>query len=87
MQFASRALVMDAFTASGINRRDVGLTIMNDEEVYPINYYLGVFNGVGPWSTGSLNLTAKRRRWGVRAAPPEAIPFRHRQGVRRIRVT
>ena len=48
MQFASRALVMDAFTASGINRRDVGLTIMNDEEVYPINYYLGVFNGVGP---------------------------------------
>ena len=48
MQFASRAYVSDAFTAGGINRRDVGITIMNDEEVYPINYYFGVFNGVGP---------------------------------------
>src|SRR5215475_7715502 len=48
MQFAERAPVMDAFTASGLNRRDVGLTIMNDDEVYPVNYYLGVFNGAGP---------------------------------------
>ncbi len=48
MQFASRALVMDAFTANGLNRRDVGVTIMNDEEVYPVNYYFGVFNGAGP---------------------------------------
>ncbi len=48
MQFVERALVSDAFTASGLNRRDIGLTIMNDEEVYPFNYYLGVFNGVGP---------------------------------------
>jgi|GEM_PF-216133 len=48
MQFANRALVMDAFTANGLNRRDVGITIMNDEEVYPINYYFGVFNGTGP---------------------------------------
>lgn len=48
MQFAERALVMDAFTASGLDRRDIGITIMNDEEVYPINYYLGIFNGAGP---------------------------------------
>ncbi len=48
MQFASRALAMDAFTANGLNRRDVGITIMNDEEVYPVTYYLGVFNGAGP---------------------------------------
>ncbi len=48
MQFAGRALAMDAFTANGLNRRDVGITIMNDEEVYPINYYFGVFNGAGP---------------------------------------
>jgi hypothetical protein len=48
MQFAERALVMDAFTASGLNRRDIGITVMNDEEVYPINYYFGVFNGLGP---------------------------------------
>lgn len=48
MQFAERALVMDAFTASGLDRRDIGITIMNDEELYPVNYYLGVFNGAGP---------------------------------------
>jgi hypothetical protein len=48
MQFANRALAMDAFTANGLNRRDIGITIMNDEEVYPVNYYFGVFNGEGP---------------------------------------
>ncbi len=48
MQFVERSGVMDAFTASGLNRRDIGITIMNDEEIYPINYYVGVFNGLGP---------------------------------------
>ena len=48
MQFAERAPVQDAFTASGLNRRDIGLTIMNDDEIYPVNYYLGIFNGAGP---------------------------------------
>jgi uncharacterized membrane protein len=48
MQFAERSAVMDAFTASGLNRRDIGITIMNDEEIYPVNYYFGVFNGLGP---------------------------------------
>ena len=48
MQFTERALVSDAFTASGLDRRDIGLTIMNDEEKYPFNYYLGVFGGAGP---------------------------------------
>jgi hypothetical protein len=48
MQFAERAPVQDAFTASGLNRRDIGITIMNDDEVYPVNYYLGIFNGAGP---------------------------------------
>lgn len=48
MQFAERSLVQDAFTASGLDRRDIGITIMNDEEVYPVNYYFGIFNGAGP---------------------------------------
>ena len=48
MQFAERAPVQDAFTASGLNRRDIGITIMNDDEIYPVNYYVGVFNGAGP---------------------------------------
>jgi phosphate-selective porin len=55
MQFAGRALVMDAFTANGINRRDVGITIMNDEEVYPINYY-----GSSPSRVGDFGLISYR---------------------------
>ncbi|MBM4133982.1 MAG: hypothetical protein FJ245_09465 [Nitrospira sp.] len=51
MQFAERAPVQDAFTASGLNRRDIGITIMNDDELYPVNYYLGIFNGSGPLFT------------------------------------
>ena len=51
MQFAERALVMDAFTASGLNRRDIGITLMNDAN-FPFNYYFGVFNGQGPNVTG-----------------------------------
>jgi hypothetical protein len=39
---------MDAFTASGLDRREIGLTIMNDDELYPLNYYLGLFGGNGP---------------------------------------
>jgi len=48
MQFSERAIMQDAFTASGLNRRDIGITVMNDDELYPVNYYLGVFNGGGP---------------------------------------
>jgi len=48
MQFTERALVSDAFTASGLDRRDIGLTIMNDEDRFPLNYYAGVFGGAGP---------------------------------------
>ena len=31
-----------------MNRRDIGITIMNDDEIYPVNYYAGIFNGAGP---------------------------------------
>lgn len=51
MQFAERALVMDAFTASALDRRDTGITVMNDQDL-PFNYYFGVFNGQGPNVTG-----------------------------------
>ncbi len=51
MQFAERALVMDAFTASALNRRDIGITLMNDADA-PLNYYFGIFNGQGPGVTG-----------------------------------
>jgi hypothetical protein len=51
MQFADRALVMEAFTASARDRRDIGITLLNDPSL-PFNYYVGVFNGTGPGVTG-----------------------------------
>lgn len=75
MQFASRALVMDAFTASGINRRDVGITFMNDEEIYPINYYLGVFNGSGPLVNRFAQFTSEEPTVGCPGGQTGGNPF------------
>jgi len=70
MQFANRALVMDAFTASAVNRRDIGITIMNDEEVYPFNYYFGVFNGEGPLVNRFAQFTSEESTVGCPGGHP-----------------
>lgn len=75
MQFASRALVMDAFTASGLNRRDVGITFMNDEEVYPVNYYFGVFNGAGPLLNRFAQFTSEEPTVGCPGGQTGGNPF------------
>ncbi|MBD0315253.1 MAG: hypothetical protein ICV75_01045 [Nitrospiraceae bacterium] len=75
MQFASRAIAMDAFVASGINRRDVGITIMNDEEIYPINYYLGVYNGVGPLVNRFVQFTSEEATVGCPGGATGGNPF------------
>ncbi|MDN5940402.1 MAG: hypothetical protein L0H94_00850 [Nitrospira sp.] len=76
MQFAERALVSDAFTASGLNRRDIGLTIMNDEERYPLNYYLGVFGGAGPSFTRLGNFESEQITQGCPGGQqPPTIPL------------
>ncbi len=75
MQFANRALAMDAFTASGINRRDVGLTVMNDEEIYAVNYYFGVFNGVGPLVNRFAQFTSEEATVGCPGGATGGNPF------------
>ena len=75
MQFAGRALVMDAFTANGINRRDVGITIMNDEEIYPINYYFGVFNGMGPLVNRFAQFSSEEPTQGCPGGQTVGNPF------------
>lgn len=75
MQFAGRAFVSDAFTAGGINRRDVGITIMNDEEVYPINYYFGVFNGVGPLVNRFAQFSSEEPTNGCPGGQTSGNPF------------
>jgi hypothetical protein len=75
MQFASRALAMDAFTASGLNRRDIGITIMNDEEVYPVNYYFGVFNGEGPLVNRFAQFSSEEATVGCPGGQTAGNPF------------
>ena len=75
MQFTDRALAMEAFTASGLNRRDVGLTIMNDEEVYPFVYYLGVFNGSGPLVNRFAQFSSEEPTLGCPGGQTSGNPF------------
>lgn len=75
MQFANRALAMDAFAASGLNRRDIGITIMNDEEVYPVNYYFGVFNGEGPLVNRFAQFSSEEATVGCPGGQTSGNPF------------
>ena len=75
MQFANRALAMDAFTANGLNRRDVGITIMNDDEVYPVNYYFGVFNGEGPLVNRFAQFSSEEATVGCPGGQTSGNPF------------
>lgn len=75
MQFASRAQVMEAFTASGLNRRDVGITVMNDEEVYPVNYYFGVFNGSGPLVNRFVQFSSEEPTVGCPGGQTSGNPY------------
>jgi hypothetical protein len=75
IQFTDRSLAMEAFTASGLNRRDVGLTIMNDEEVYPFVYYLGVFNGSGPLVNRFAQFSSEEPTLGCPGGQTSGNPF------------
>jgi hypothetical protein len=75
MQFANRALAMDAFTASGLNRRDTGITLMNDEEIYPVNYYVGIFNGSGPLVNRFAQFTSEEPTVGCSGGQTSGNPF------------
>ena len=46
--FADSMIVQSAFAANLINRRDIGINILSDEEKYKFNYAIGIYNGTGP---------------------------------------
>ena len=46
--FADNMIVQNAFAANLLNRRDIGVNILSDEEKYPFNYAIGIYNGTGP---------------------------------------
>ncbi len=46
--FADNMIVQNVFSANLISNRDVGITILSDEDQYRINYAIGIWNGAGP---------------------------------------
>jgi len=46
--FADNLLVQRTFAANLISSRDIGITILSDEDKYKFNYAFGIWGGVGP---------------------------------------
>lgn len=46
--FADNMRVQNAFAANLISNRDVGISILSDEDQYKFNYAFGIWNGAGP---------------------------------------
>src|SRR5579884_22803 len=45
--FADNMIVQNAFAANLVNRRDIGINVLSDEDRYRFNYAIGVYNGTG----------------------------------------
>jgi hypothetical protein len=45
--FADNMIVQNAFAANLLNRRDIGLTVLSNEDEYRVNYAFGIWNGNG----------------------------------------
>jgi hypothetical protein len=46
--FADNLIVQQAFSANQVNSRDIGISILSDEDRYKFNYAFGIYGGVGP---------------------------------------
>jgi hypothetical protein len=46
--FADNLIVQQAFVANQVNTRDIGISVLSDEDRYKFNYAFGVWGGVGP---------------------------------------
>jgi hypothetical protein len=45
--FADNMIVQNAFAANLVNRRDIGITVLSNEDNYRFNYAFGIWNGTG----------------------------------------
>lgn len=45
--FADNMIVQRAFAANQVNSRDIGISILSDEDQYKFNYAIGIWNGTG----------------------------------------
>src|SRR5215217_1493094 len=46
--FADPMIVQRMFSANQVNNRDLGISILSDEDQYRFNYAFGIWNGTGP---------------------------------------
>ncbi|MGA6828465.1 hypothetical protein ACO9S2_12715 [Nitrospira sp. NS4] len=46
--YADNLIVQRAFAANQVNSRDLGISILSDEDQYKFNYAIGIWNGTGP---------------------------------------
>ena len=46
--FSDNMIVQNVFASNLISSRDVGITILSDEDQYKFNYAIGIWNGTGP---------------------------------------
>lgn len=57
--FADNMLVQQAFAANQINSRDIGITILSDEDQYKFNYAFGIWGGLGRTSRMKVRPSAR----------------------------
>lgn len=62
--FSDNMIVQRAFAANQIDSRDIGISILSDEDQYKFNYAIGIWGGVGP------NLTREGTSVSQRVLPP-----------------
>lgn len=66
--FADNMIVQNAFAANQQNSRDIGISILSDEDQYKFNYAFGIWGGVGP------NLAREGTSVSQRVLPPSGSP-------------
>ena len=75
--FADNMIVQRAFSANQIDSRDIGISILSDEDQYKFNYAIGIWGGVGP------NLTREGTSVSQRVLPPSGSPGAQPSGTTR----
>jgi hypothetical protein len=75
--FADNMIVQNMFAANLISNRDVGISILSDEDQYRFNYAIGIWNGAG------ANLARDGTSVSQTVLPPTGTPGAQPSGITR----
>ena len=77
--FADNLIVQNAFAANQVNSRDIGITILSDEDQYKFNYAIGIWNGAGTNLSreGTAVSQALPNNFGPSCFPTSNVQLRH----------